>query len=619
MIFPRRRTLSKAWWAEAPSVPGTPGNIVHQAEVTESFVISDTEDRNIIAGKSVSESFALSDANVGEVTEATPETLTITMSDGGDLATASYAPLVGERNKPPVIEDVLITADTGEVEVDSILTCTIIAEMQGPFTEGEHEYQWYRMDDPVDGALTLISGATSNTYLVQAADLGKYLTVRARFIQEGGANPASEYMYAEPTDAVVESTGGGGGIDDGDIAHAWADFFDFEGGASVPSNWNTGGVSPSLINFGDNADWTAASASKPTYDDVNNEMVFNGAHRITGYNNAFPAVYEVWIKARFTGGAGVLLSQGNQTMFGSDADGDWVTEGLFDIPGDLNEHVFRIVYNGANSIFQVDGGEEQVFTDTSTVGQTLNLGCSNSGASFGEFTIKRFQRTQQNTLLTSQEVADKWLFHGFDTGGGSGDDIDHAWEDFFDIESGASIPANWNDAGVSPSLINLGTNANWTTVEATKPQFDVDKLVFANANRVTGVAETFPPVFEVWMKARYLGGNAAGVWLSHGNQTLFGTNSSGEFTSNGMTPQAGDTNEHVFRIVFNGANSIFQMDGGAEVVFDESNTTATTLNLGSTNSGSLYGDFELKRFQRTATGVLLTTQEVADKWAYHGF
>jgi hypothetical protein len=69
----------------------------------------------------------------------------------------------------------------------------------------------------------------------------------------------------------------------------------------------------------------------------------------------------------------------------------------------------------------------------------------------------------------------------------------------------------------------------------------------------------------------------------------------------------------------NGANSIFQVDNGPEIIFTEGMTAATTLALGQTFSGANIGDFELYRFQRTAHGTFLTSTEVEAKWAYHGF
>lgn len=565
--FPTRHALTRQWWTPAPTVPGSPP-------------VDPPGD---------------------------PDVPTLTVSDGGDLFTASYATLTNERNKPPKITDVEITSSTGVVEIGATLTAVITGEVNGPYAASTHEYQWYTTNTVMDGVYTAITGATGATYVPVSADYGKYITVKARFVQNGGSNNTSDYMWAELTDAVVEASV----VNDGDINHLWEDFFKIEdGGASVPANWNDAGVAPSLINLGEGFDWTTTATTKPLYDNINGELVFDGGHRITGVSNPHPAVFEVWVKARFTGGAGILLSHGNQTIFGTDTSNNWISNNLPPQAGDLNEHVFRIVFNGINSKFQVDGGSEVIFDENTGIGTTLNIGCTNSGVSFGEFELKRFQRTTQGTLLTAQEVADKWAFHGF------GGDINYAWDDFFDIEGGLSAQADWNTA-VDPVLTNLGARGNWTTVDASKPTLNVDRLVFANAHRVAGLGQTHPPVVEIWVKGKFTAAN--GAMIGWGSQTLFGMNASNEYFIRDIVMGTGDFNEHVFRIVLNGINSKFQIDGGAEVPFTENFTTASSLALGQTFGGASPADCEIKRLQRTPDGQLLTAQQVADKWAYHGF
>lgn len=332
----------------------------------------------------------------GFTTDADPSVSTLS-----GVATVTYTVTENERNKPPVVNDLVLSANPG-FEVDGVITATIDGTMFGPFTAGTHEYQWYKVTDTQDDTLVEISGATSSTYTPVLADLGAYLICKARFVQVEGVNTESEWFYSEMSDAVAESTGGQ------DIEYAWADHFNIETGESVSATWNTD-VNPSLINLGSGADWVTVDATKPSFS--TDKLVFAGNHRVEGYNIAWPPVFEVWIKARFTD-VGALLCQGNQVLFTYSGTG-YVVNGGVEQPGDTTEHVFRIVFKGATSIFQIDGGAEIEFDEATTTAQRLILGQTNSGGQDGDFELKLFQRTPDGNYLTTQEVADKWAYHGF--------------------------------------------------------------------------------------------------------------------------------------------------------------------------------------------------------------
>lgn len=325
---------------------------------------------------------------------------TLTLENG--IVTATYVPLVGELNKQPYIDDVVITTGTTYTSGET-LTATVTGRVNGSFIPTTHEYQWYRLNGLQEGTLTEIAGATSQTYVLTNTDVGGYVTCKARFVHIGGTNNKSEWLYSNMTSQIQPAP-------DGDIQHAWEDFFDIETGLSVPANWNTAGVSPSLINLGTGADWTTVEATKPVFS--TNKLVFTNAHRITGTVNTYPPVFEVWYKLRFTG-AGTVLALGNNTLFGADASNNYQSNGMANQAGNQLEHVFRVVSNGINSKFQVDKGAVVTFDEGTTSATTLVMGQTNNGSSPGDFEIKRFQRTADGTVLTDTEVAAKWLYHGF--------------------------------------------------------------------------------------------------------------------------------------------------------------------------------------------------------------
>jgi hypothetical protein len=341
----------------------------------------------------------------------------VSVSVSNGVATASFTPLEAERNKPPEISDLVVTGNS-IMGAGTTLTATITGTMNGPFTEGQHEYQWYWIDALTGRTATAIPGATNRQYIIQTTDVDRYLICFARFVQVEGTNNKSEWFESLPTDIVTSAPGGGGGGDENDINHVWLDFFDIETGASIPANWNTAGVGPTLTNLGSNTSlWTASTGtSKPTYvapsGGAKGKLVFANAHRITGVSSAIPPQWELWVKAKFTA-SGALLGWGSQTVFGIDTANEFQVRGMPDEPGDLNEHVFRIVMNGANSIFQVDNGPEIIFTEGMTAATTLALGQTFSGANIGDFELYRFQRTAHGTFLTSTEVEAKWAYHGF--------------------------------------------------------------------------------------------------------------------------------------------------------------------------------------------------------------
>lgn len=328
----------------------------------------------------------------------------VTTVDG--VATMIYIPLSGELNKKPIVDDLVISSD-GPYAEDSTLTATLTGRTNGPFTAGTHQYQWYRLSSLSGGTLTSIAGATNSTYTLVAADVGTFIVCAGRYVQSAGGNANSDWFYSEPTVAISAGTGG-------DIVFSWEDFFDIESGASVPSNWNDAGVSPELVNLGSGEFWTATSTNKPTFSTDKLVFVKANSHKILKPSTVtHPPKFEVWIKAQFNETVGNLFSFGSNTLLGMNASTQYTVKGMANQTGNLSEHVFRIVFNGASSKFQVDNGSEVSFTETTSFSQYIVLGTTYTGGSPASFNLKRFQRTPYNTFLTPTQVTDKWAYHGF--------------------------------------------------------------------------------------------------------------------------------------------------------------------------------------------------------------
>lgn len=201
-----------------------------------------------------------------------------------------------------------------------------------------------------------------------------------------------------------------------------------------------------------------------------------------------------------------------------------------------------------------------------------------------------------------------------------------------EVTAAAEPPIAWADkilatnvsptfnTDVDPVIPNLGSAGNYTTVNATKPTYNATNgtLEFRGGQRANGPSAAWPIVGDMWFKGKFTGGNGGNL-LSHGNNQVFGNNSSEQYTSNGLTPQAGDTNEHVWRIRFNGANSEFQMDNGAVVTFDEGTTNSSTLVIGSTLGGGSFVEADLKAYYRTPHNYLMSTAEKTQMWALFGY
>ena len=119
--------------------------------------------------------------------------------DAGNPA-ASFSDQDVENNTPPPANSPATGAPTisGTAQVGETLTADIsgIGDDDGLPAESEFDYQWIRNDGSTDAN---IAGATDSTYVLLAADVGKFINVRVTFTDK---NDYPETMTSAATTAV---------------------------------------------------------------------------------------------------------------------------------------------------------------------------------------------------------------------------------------------------------------------------------------------------------------------------------------------------------------------------------------------------------------------------------
>ena len=115
---------------------------------------------------------------------------------------------------------------SGNEQVGQTLTASTntITDPDG-LTKVSYTYQWIR----VNGTDADITGAMSSTYVLQAADLGKTIKVKAGFTDDGGY---TESLTSAATGTVAAATGGAGGDTGGGTGGGGGDTGDGTGGGS---------------------------------------------------------------------------------------------------------------------------------------------------------------------------------------------------------------------------------------------------------------------------------------------------------------------------------------------------------------------------------------------------
>ena len=119
----------------------------------------------------------------------------VEVSDGlGGTDTITVNVTINPRNDPPVntaLPTIDVTAHVGTANHGNWNDSA--DRTPGAIT---YAYQWQRADNPSGLNLTDIPGATGSTYVVQAADNGKYLRVKVTATDDGEGLPASQSTVA---------------------------------------------------------------------------------------------------------------------------------------------------------------------------------------------------------------------------------------------------------------------------------------------------------------------------------------------------------------------------------------------------------------------------------------
>ncbi len=102
-------------------------------------------------------------------------------------------------NATPTASNVSVS---GTAQVGQTLTGTYDYSDVNGDAQGTSTFKWYRSDDTSGTNKTEINGATANTYVLQAADLGKYISFEVTPVAAAGPSPGSA-AESTKTGAVV--------------------------------------------------------------------------------------------------------------------------------------------------------------------------------------------------------------------------------------------------------------------------------------------------------------------------------------------------------------------------------------------------------------------------------
>jgi len=113
--------------------------------------------------------------------------ITVTAEDG--TTTKTYTVTVNElSNSLPVASNVQIS---GTLKYGQTLTGSYTYSDEENDVEGTSTYKWYRADDASGTSKTVISGAAAKTYVLQVADIGKYISFEVTPEAQAGASPGA--------------------------------------------------------------------------------------------------------------------------------------------------------------------------------------------------------------------------------------------------------------------------------------------------------------------------------------------------------------------------------------------------------------------------------------------
>ena len=132
------------------------------------------------------------------------DTAALRIQDVSGNAAASFSDQDVENNTPPPANTPATGAPTisGTAQVEETLTASTsgIGDADGLPAESEFDYQWIRNDGSTDAN---IAGAVDSTYVLLAADVGKFIKVRVTFTDK---NDYTETLTSAATAAVTVPT-----------------------------------------------------------------------------------------------------------------------------------------------------------------------------------------------------------------------------------------------------------------------------------------------------------------------------------------------------------------------------------------------------------------------------
>lgn len=109
-------------------------------------------------------------------------------------------------NQAPYFDSISGTAPSGTAQVGQTLTAPVATYHDAESDpQGTTNYQWYRSDNNSGLNKASISAATSSTYVLQAADEGKYITVQERPTATSGTTPGTWYESGYTTQVQAEA------------------------------------------------------------------------------------------------------------------------------------------------------------------------------------------------------------------------------------------------------------------------------------------------------------------------------------------------------------------------------------------------------------------------------
>jgi hypothetical protein len=135
------------------------------------------------------------------------ETLVYATPNGDAGALQFYsnaATSTGSSNSAPVASSVAFTGTQTEGQT---LTGTYTYSDVDSDAEGSSMKQWYRSDDIEGTGRTAISGATNSTYVLQTADVGKYIQFAVTPVAATGTTTGTK-VYSSYSGAIAAASGG---------------------------------------------------------------------------------------------------------------------------------------------------------------------------------------------------------------------------------------------------------------------------------------------------------------------------------------------------------------------------------------------------------------------------